>query len=121
MFAVVKTGGKQYKVAEGDVIRVEKLEGDVSSKIKFDEILMVGDEKSLKVGEPLVKGASVTAEVLEQKKDKKITVFKKKRRHNYRRKKGHRQQITILRVTKIAGAAPKKKAAPKKTEEAAAE
>ena len=121
MFAVVKTGGKQYKVAEGDVITVEKLAGDVGSKIKLEDVLMVGDEKTLKVGEPLVKGASVTAEVLEQKKDKKITVFKKKRRHNYRRKKGHRQEITVLRVGKIAGAAAKKKAAPKKTEEAAAE
>ncbi|WP_417460581.1 50S ribosomal protein L21 [Kordiimonas sp.] len=118
MFAVVKTGGKQYRVAEGDVIKVEKLDGEVGKNVVLDEVLMVGDDKGVKVGEPLVKGAKVTFEVLEQKKDKKIIVFKKKRRHNYRRKKGHRQEVTVLRVTKIAGAAAKK-AAPKKTEAAA--
>lgn len=123
MFAVVKTGGKQYRVAEGDVIKVEKLAGDVGKNITLDEVLMIGDEKGVKVGEPLLKGASVTADVLEQKKDKKITVFKKKRRQNYRRKKGHRQEITVLRVTKIAATAakkaPAKKAAAKKPEAAA--
>ena len=116
MFAVVKTGGKQYRVAEGDVIKVEKLEGDAGKDVTLDEVLMIGDDKGVKVGEPLLKGANVTAEVLEQKKDTKITVFKKKRRHNYRRKKGHRQEITVLRVTKIAATAKK---APAK--EAAAE
>ena len=122
MFAVVKTGGKQYRVTEGDVITVEKLAGEAGKSVKLDEVLMVGDDKGVKVGEPIVKGATVTAEVLDQKKDKKIVVFKKKRRHNYRRKKGHRQEITVLRVTKIAKAAAKKKApAKKKTEEAAAE
>lgn len=125
MFAVVKTGGKQYRVAEGDVIKVEKLDGEAGKKITLDEVLMIGDEKGVKVGEPLIKGANVTAEVLEQKKDKKITVFKKKRRHNYRRKKGHRQEITVLRVTKIAASAAKKAPAKKKpateTKEAAAE
>ena len=124
MFAVVKTGGKQYRVTEGDVLKVEKLDAEVGKKVKFDEVLMIGDDKGVKVGEPLVKGANVTAEVLEQKKDKKITVFKKKRRHNYRRKKGHRQQITVLRVTKIAKTAAKKAPAKKaatETKEAAAE
>jgi large subunit ribosomal protein L21 len=121
MFAVVKTGGKQYRVTEGDVIKVEKLEGEVGKNITIEEVLMVGDDKAVKVGEPLVKGAKVSFEVLEQKKDKKIIVFKKKRRHNYRRKKGHRQEITVLRVKKITKAAPKKKAPAKKTEEAAAE
>ncbi len=120
MFAVVKTGGKQYRVNEGDVIKVEKLDGEEGKKITLDQVLMIGDDKAVKVGEPLVSGAKVTAEVLEQKKDKKITVFKKKRRHNYRRKKGHRQQVTVLRVTKIAKAGPKKAPA-KQTEEAAAE
>lgn len=123
MFAVVKTGGKQYRVAEGDVIKVEKLEGEAGKSVKLDEVLMIGDDKGVKVGEPLIKGASVTADVLEQKKDKKIVVFKKKRRHNYRRKKGHRQELTVLRIKKIAATAakkaPAKKAAPKK--EAAAE
>ncbi len=121
MFAVVKTGGKQYRVQEGDVVRVEKLDGEVGKNVTLDEVLMVGDEKAVTVGEPVVKGAKVTAEVLDQRKDKKIVVFKKKRRHNYRRKKGHRQEITVLRVTKIAGAAAKKAPAKKKTEEAAAE
>ena len=120
MFAVVKTGGKQYRVSEGDVIKVEKLDGEVGKPVVLDQVLMVGDEKGVTVGEPLVAGTAVTADVLEQKKDKKITVFKKKRRHNYRRKRGHRQEITVLRVTKIAGAAAKKAPAKKKTAEAAA-
>jgi large subunit ribosomal protein L21 len=119
MFAIVKTGGKQYRVTVGDVVKVEKLDGEVGKTITIDEVLMVGDDKGVKVGEPLVKGAKVTFDVLEQKKDKKIVIFKKKRRHNYRRKRGHRQEITVLRVTKIAGAAAKK-AAPKKKTEAAA-
>ena len=120
MFAVVKTGGKQYRVTEGVVLKLEKLAGDVGTSITLNEVLMVGDDNGVKVGEPLVAGASVTAEVLEQKKDKKIVVFKKKRRQNYRRTKGHRQEVTVVRVTKIAAAA-KKAAAKKKTEEAAAE
>ncbi len=120
MFAVVKTGGKQYRVAEGDVIKVEKLDGETGKNVTLDEVLMIGDDKGVKVGEPLLKGANVTAEVLEQKKDKKITVFKKKRRHNYRRKKGHRQEITVLRVKKIAATAAKK-AAPKAAQKTEAE
>ncbi|RMB07899.1 50S ribosomal protein L21 [Eilatimonas milleporae] len=111
MFAVVKTGGKQYRVSEGDVIKVEKLDGEAGKTVTLDTVLMVGDDKGVKVGEPAVKGASVAAEILEQKKDKKIIVFKKKRRHNYRRKKGHRQDLTVLRVTKIAKTAPRKTAA----------
>ena len=120
MFAVIKTGGKQYRVREGEVVKVEKLDGEVGKNITLDEVLMVGDDKGVKVGEPLVKGASVTAEVLEQKKDKKITVFKKKRRHNYRRKVGHRQEITVLRVKGIGKTAAKApaKAAAKKTDPA---
>jgi len=124
MFAVVKTGGKQYRVTEGDVIKVEKLEGEVGKSIVLDQILMIGDDKSVKVGEPLVAGTSVTADVLEQKKDTKIVIFKKKRRHNYRRKRGHRQEITVLRVTAIGKAAAKTaapKAATKKTEAKAEE
>lgn len=101
MFAVIKTGGKQYKVAEGDVLRVEKLDGEIGSTVKFDEVLMVGTDGGVEVGAPIVKGASVEAEVLDQRKDKKIVVFKKKRRHNYRRTKGHRQQISVLRITGI--------------------
>ncbi|PCI63664.1 MAG: 50S ribosomal protein L21 [Kordiimonadales bacterium] len=118
MFAIVKTGGKQYRVTEGDVVKVEKLDGEVGKNISIDEVLMVGDDKGVKTGEPLVEGASVTFEVLEQKKDKKIVIFKKKRRQNYRRKRGHRQEITVLRVKSIAATAgkkaPAKKAAPAK-------
>lgn len=115
MFAVVKTGGKQYRVTEGDVVRVEKLESEAGKQVTLNDVLMVGDDKGVKVGSPLVDGASVTFDVLETKKDDKIVVFKKKRRHNYRRKKGHRQWLTVLKVAEIS-AAPKKKAAPKKAE-----
>jgi large subunit ribosomal protein L21 len=119
MFAVLKTGGKQYKVAKGEVIKVEKLDGAVGSSITFEEILMVGDDKGVTVGEPTVKGANVVTEVLEQTRAAKIIVFKKKRRQNYRRKKGHRQNITVLRITDINKTAAKK-AAPKAAPEAAA-
>ncbi len=102
MFAVIKTGGKQYRVEEGNVIKVEKLAGNAGDKITFDNILMAGEGSKITVGAPFVKGASVTAEVLEQTRADKIIVFKKKRRQNYRRKKGHRQHITVLRVTGIS-------------------
>ncbi len=111
MYAVVETGGKQYKVAVNDVLKVEKLEGQAGDSIKLDKVLMVGDDKSQKIGTPLISGTVVTAEILEQKRDKKIIVFKKKRRQGYRRTQGHRQSITVIRITDIGGA---KKAAPKK-------
>lgn len=98
MYAVIKTGGKQYRVTTGDVLKLEKLEGQTGETIKFDQVLAVGD----KIGTPTVKGASVSAEILDQKKDTKVLVFKKKRRQNYRRKKGHRQQVTIVRIKDIA-------------------
>ncbi len=100
MFAVIKTGGKQYKVAMDDVIVVEKLPGEAGSTITLDEVLMVGD----KIGAPKVDGAAVTATVVEQTRGDKIIVFKKKRRQTYRRKNGHRQDLTVLRITDIAGA-----------------
>jgi large subunit ribosomal protein L21 len=100
MFAVIKTGGKQYKVAPNDVIRVEKLPGQAGDTVTLDQVLMV-DEK---IGAPLVAGASVTATLLEQTRGEKVIIFKKKRRQNYRRKKGHRQELTVLRITGIAGA-----------------
>ena len=117
MFAVIKNGGKQYKVAKNDVIRVEKLDAEAGASIKLNEVLMVGDDKSQTVGVPLVDGASVSATVLEQMRDRKIIIFKKKRRQNYRRKNGHRQHMTVLRIDDIL-AAGKKKAAPKKKAEA---
>lgn len=97
MFAVIQTGGKQYKVAKDDVIRVEKLAGEAGGEIVLDQVLMVGD----KIGAPLVSGASVTATVVAQARGEKIIVFKKRRRQNSRRKNGHRQDLTILRITDI--------------------
>lgn len=104
MFAVIKTGGKQYKVAMNDVILVEKLEVEAGADVTFSEILMVGEDSNLKVGAPLVKGASVVAKVLDQTQLDKVLIFKKNRRHNYRRKRGHRQRQTVLRITGINAA-----------------
>jgi large subunit ribosomal protein L21 len=101
MFAVVKTGGKQYKVAEGDVIQVEKLPGDAKAKIELPEVLMICDGAKVTVGSPFVSGAKIAAEVVEQKRSAKLIVFKKKRRQNYRRKKHHRQEYTVLKITGI--------------------
>jgi large subunit ribosomal protein L21 len=105
MFAVVKTGGKQYKVASGDVIKVEKLLADAGSNVELDEVLMVGDDKGVTVGAPTVSGAKVAAEVLEQIRGPKITIFKKRRRKNSRRSRGHRQSLTVLRVKEITASA----------------
>jgi large subunit ribosomal protein L21 len=101
MFAVVRTGGKQYKVASGDVIKVEKLPGDAGAAVRLEEVLLVSDAGSTKIGTPLVAGASVNAEVIAQDRADKVIIFKKKRRQNYRRKNGHRQQLTVLRITGI--------------------
>ena len=103
MFAVIQTGGKQYKVAKDDIIIIEKLDGEAGGKITFDDVLMHGAAGDVKVGAPLVAGASVTGEVLEQRKGDKVIVFKKKRRQNYRRKQGHRQFETVVRITGIKG------------------
>jgi len=100
MFAVIRTGGKQYRVAKDDVITVEKLEGDVGSSVTLGEVLMAGDGADAKIGSAL-KGAAVTAEIVEQGLGDKVIIFKKRRRHNYRRKRGHRQPQTVLRVTDI--------------------
>jgi large subunit ribosomal protein L21 len=110
MFAVVKTGGKQYKVSENDVIRVEKLAVEAGASIDLDQILMVGDEASTTVGAPLVEGALVKATVLEQARAEKVIVFKKKRRKGYRRTHGHRQELTVLRITEVLAKAAKSKA-----------
>lgn len=96
-FAVIQTGGKQYKVAKDDVIKVERLAGEAGSEIVLDQVLLVGD----KVGAPTVAGASVTAKVVAQARGPKIIIFKKRRRQNSRRKNGHRQDLTILRITDI--------------------
>lgn len=118
MFAVVKTGGKQYRVAKDDVIRVEKLDADAGEKVSLDSVLMIDNDGKQTVGSPTIEGAAVEAEVVEQKRDRKVLVFKKKRRQNYRRTRGHRQHLTILKITDIleSGAAKSaKKAAAKKT------
>ena len=100
MYAILRTGGKQYRVAENDLIRVERLEANAGDTLTLDQVLMVGGD-SPRVGAPLVDGASVTATVVEQTRSDKIIVFKKKRRQNYRRKRGHRQDLTVLRITGI--------------------
>lgn len=101
MYAVIRTGGKQYKVAKDQIVVVEKLAGRSGDSVAFDAVLLVGDEASTAVGTPYVAGASVTAEVVEQTRSPKIVVFKKKRRKSYRRRKGHRQDQTVLRITEI--------------------
>ena len=104
MYAVIKTGGKQYKVASGDVLRVEKLEGEAGQSITFDQVLLLDDAGKVTIGAPLIAGAAVTAQIVAQARDPKILVFKKKRRHKYRRKNGHRQLQTVLHVTGIQAA-----------------
>jgi large subunit ribosomal protein L21 len=104
MFAVIRTGGKQYKVAANDVISVEKLAGEPGETVELAEVLMIGEGAVVTTGTPLLTGAAVAATVVEQIRAPKIIVFKKKRRKNYRRKKGHRQHQTVLRITEIRGA-----------------
>ena len=101
MFAIIKTGGKQYRVTQDKVIRVEKLEALAGDSISLDHVLMVNDGTNTKIGVPVVAGARVEATVVEQMRDKKVIIFKKKRRQNYRRKKGHRQHLTVLKINKI--------------------
>ncbi|QPJ63879.1 MAG: 50S ribosomal protein L21 [Candidatus Nitrohelix vancouverensis] len=102
MFAVLATGGKQYKVSEGDVIEVEKLEQPVGETVTLDQVLMMGEGESVEVGAPYLEGCTVTGEVTEQLKGPKIIVFKMKRRKKYRRKNGHRQLQTRLKITGIS-------------------
>jgi large subunit ribosomal protein L21 len=105
MFAVIRTGGKQYRVVPNAILKVEKLEAEAGSTITFDEILAVGEEGgSLSVGAPLVAGATVTATVVAQDRLDKIIIFKKRRRQNSRRKNGHRQHVTVLRIADIVAA-----------------
>jgi large subunit ribosomal protein L21 len=114
MFAIVRTGGKQYRVAPGDKIVVEKLAGNAGDSVDLTDVLLAGEGSDLKSTSGLV----VAAEIIAQAKGEKVTVFKKRRRHNYRRKRGHRQQHTILKIVSIGGKGAAKKAAPK-AEEAA--
>lgn len=116
MYAVIKTGGKQYRVTPGDVIIVEKLLGDAGAKVKLDKVLIVGEDgKDPEVGAPMVSNAAVNCEVMDQSRADKIIVFKKKRRQGYKRKKGHRQNQTVLRVLDINGKGAVKTVAKKET------
>ncbi len=120
MFAVIRTGGKQYRVAPNDIIEIEKIAGEPGDIVELGEVLLLGGDAP-KTGSPTISGALVAAEVIEQKRDDKVIVFKKKRRQGYRRTKGHRQMLTALRITEILtdGKKPSKaaaKPAPKKVE-----
>lgn len=128
MFAVIKTGGKQYKVSSGDVVKVERLEGEAGATLHLGDILMLGGENKMTVGAPLLQDAAVRATILEQARGDKIIVFKKRRRQGYRRKAGHRQDLTVLRIEEViaSGAsslakytAPKKSAVKQASDEKA--
>jgi|TARA_R110002073_G_scaffold336542_1_gene534921 large subunit ribosomal protein L21 len=101
MYAVIKTGGKQYRVEEGDVLKIEKLETATGESVSFDEVLMIADGENITVGQPRVSGATVTAEVLEQGRHDKIRIIKFRRRKHYRKQQGHRQWFTAVRITGI--------------------
>lgn len=103
MRAVIKTGGKQYRVSEGDVLKVEKLEGEPGARIELSEVLAVGEGEGIKIGTPTVAGASVTAEILGHDRDKKVIIYKKKRRKGYDKRTGHRQPFTSIKIQEIKG------------------
>lgn len=104
MYAVIKTGGKQYRVAPEDVLEIERLEGEAGAEIEFGEVLMVGNGADVKIGAPLVDGAKVTAELVDQTRGPKVIAFKKRRRQNSKRKRGHRQHLSKVRIKDIVGA-----------------
>jgi large subunit ribosomal protein L21 len=116
MFAVIKTGGKQYRVAAEDVLKIEKIDGEAGDIVEFNEVLMVGEGADATIGAPFVDGALVTAEVVDQGRARKVIAFKKRRRQNSKRTRGHRQHLTTVRISEIltGGAKPSKKAAAKK-------
>ena len=101
MYSIIETGGKQYKVSKGDIIKIEKIQGDVGDQIEITDVLLVCEGDDIKVGNPKLESAKVTGEILEHDKDKKIVVFKHKRRKNYRKKQGHRQEFTNVKITDI--------------------
>lgn len=115
MFAVIKTGGKQYRVTPDDVIRIERISGEAGDEVSFNDVLMLADDGKTAVGTPLVDGARVTGTLMEQTRGEKIIIFKKKRRKSYRRRNGHRQDLSVVRITDISGLRAKKKAVPKKS------
>ena len=104
MYAVVAAGGKQYKVEEGDILRIEKVAGNIGDALTFDKVLLISDGDNLTIGQPMVEKALVNAQIVEQSKSKKIIVFKYKRRKRYRRKQGHRQRFTAVKIGSIVSA-----------------
>ena len=126
-YAVIKTGGKQYKVKSGEILKIEKLpDSKPNSKIEFNEVLAYGDDKTIEIGTPMVTGAKVEADLIKNGKDRTILIFKKRRRHNSRRKNGHRQEYSMIKINKIfskdgkiLSEAEKKIASTKKTDESA--
>ena len=102
MYAVIKTGGKQHKVSEGEMLNIEKIMGSKGDEVVFHEVLMVGDEGNIRVGTPLLEGAQVVGEIMSQGKGQKINVFKMKRRKGYHKKTGHRQQLTSMKIKRIS-------------------
>lgn len=121
MYAVIKTGGKQYRVQEGDVITIEKLNANVGDKVEFDEVLVLGEGADIKVGTPFLDGVKVFGTVTENGKGKKVIIFKYKSKKDYRKKQGHRQPYTIVEITGLGADKPAKAAPAAKAEESAAE
>ncbi|MCK5010898.1 MAG: 50S ribosomal protein L21 [Deltaproteobacteria bacterium] len=103
MYAVIKTGGKQYRIVEGDLLRVEKIKGEIGEIVEFEEILVIANGERVEIGRPELSNSKVIGEIVEQGKAKKIIVFKSKRRKGYRKKQGHRQQYTVLKIKEIKG------------------
>ncbi len=101
-YAVIETGGKQHRVQKGDVIKIERIEGEAGSKVELSPVLAVSDGSSLTIGAPVIKGAKVKAQIMEQKRDRKVVAFKKKRRKGYKRKVGHRQEITQVKIESLS-------------------
>ena len=100
-FAIIQTGGKQYKVKASEILKIEKLDKEISSKIEFNEVLAYGNDKSIEIGSPIIKGAKVEAELIKNGKNRTVLIFKKRRRKNSRRKNGHRQQYSLIKINKI--------------------
>jgi large subunit ribosomal protein L21 len=102
-FAIINTGGKQYKVSANDKLRIEKLPKNEGDSVEFNEVLLINNDKDMELGSPLVEGAKVEAKIVNQTKNKTVLIFKKRRRHNSRRKNGHRQKVSVIEITKIFG------------------
>ena len=119
MFAIVNIAGKQYRVAQGDQVKVSSLETEAGKKVKFDQVLLTDDGKKVQVGTPTLKGVTVSGTVLNHGRDRKVIIFKKKRRKGYRRKNGHRQNFSLVQIDTISVLAPKKKSSQKKKVELA--